>query len=104
MSKNNGLTNNGLDDLATVGTFETSRSYRNDRDFLTSINQELVKGYARKSVPQVTFDKMDICISGTMHHLTLGFLEFETILTHLISQLSPSLLMKHWNSLHWIQC
>ena len=52
-TKNNGLTNNGLDVLANVGMFETSRSYRNDRDFLASLAEHILKSYAKNSVPQV---------------------------------------------------
>ena len=52
-TKNNGLTNNGLDVLANVGVFETSRSYRNDRDFLASLAEHILKSYAKNSVPQV---------------------------------------------------
>ena len=65
-TKNNGLTNNGLDVLAVVGIFETSRSFRNDRDFLASLSDELLKSYARFSVPVITFDNMDISIANVM--------------------------------------
>ena len=78
-TKNNGLTNAGLDVLSQVGIFESSRSWRNDRDFLASISDTLLLSYARFSVPQVTFDNMDITISNVMHNMTLPFLEFETV-------------------------
>ena len=52
-TKNNGLTNDGLDVLANIGAFETSRSFRNDRDFLASLDESILKSYARTSVPQV---------------------------------------------------
>lgn len=75
--KSSGLTNAGLDSLATVGAAETSRSFRNDRDLLASISEEIVKQYARKFTPQFCFDNLDICINKVPHHLTLNFLEFE---------------------------
>ena len=78
-TKNNGLTNAGLDFLSQVGIFESSRTWRNDRDFLASISDSLLLSYARFSVPQVTFDNMDITISNVMHNMTLPFLEFETV-------------------------
>ena len=53
-TKTNGLTNEGLDALANVGAFETSRSFRNIRDFLASISEQVLKSHARSSVPQVT--------------------------------------------------
>ena len=52
-TKIHGLTNDGLDVLANVGLFETSRSFRNDRDFLASISENILKNYAQISVPQV---------------------------------------------------
>ena len=42
-TKTNGLTNNGLDVLASVGVFETSRSFRNDRDFLASLSENILQ-------------------------------------------------------------
>ena len=78
-AKLNGMTNTGVDDLAKAGIFETSRSFSNDRDFLASVSEELMKSYARQSIPQITFDNMDIKISHVLHHLTLSFLEFETV-------------------------
>ena len=77
-TKNHGLTNNGLDVLANVGVFETSRTFRNDRDFLASLSEQILQSYAKISVPQITFDNMDMCIANVMHHMTLSFLEFET--------------------------
>ena len=77
-TKSNGLTNTGLDVLATVGIFETSRSYRNDRDFLASLSEEILKSYAKIAVAQITFDNMDMSMGGVMHHMTLPILEFET--------------------------
>ena len=77
--KNNGLTNTGLDALANIGVFETSRTYRNDRDFLASLNEQILRSYAKISVPQITFDNMDLTISNVMHHMTLPYLEFETV-------------------------
>ena len=84
-TKNNGLTNMGLDVLANVGIFETSRSWRNDRDFLASLSDQILKSYARFSVAQVTFDNMDLVIANVMHHMTLPFLEFETLDTSSLS-------------------
>ena len=84
-TKNNGLTNNGLDVLAVVGIFETARSFRNDRDFLASLSDELLKSYARFSVPVITFDNMDISIANVMHNMTLPFLEFESLDTSMLS-------------------
>jgi hypothetical protein len=52
-TKTNGLTNNGLDVLANVGVFETSRSFRKDRDFLASLSENILQSYAQRSVPQV---------------------------------------------------
>ena len=52
-TKNHGLTNDGLDVLANIGALETSRSVRNDRDFLASLDESILKSYARISVPQV---------------------------------------------------
>ena len=76
-TKNNGITNNGLDLLANIGVFETSRSYRNDRDFLASLSDHILKSYAQFSVPHITFDNMDLSVGHVMHHMTLPFLEFE---------------------------
>ena len=76
-SKIHGLTNNALDTLAFAGIFETSRTYRNDRDFLAAISEHILNSYAKISVPQLTFDNMDMCIGQVMHHMTLPFLEFE---------------------------
>ena len=77
-TKNNGLTNNGLDLLANIGVFETSRTYRNDRDFLASLSEHILKSYAQISVPQITFDNMDMSVGNVKHHMTLPFFEFET--------------------------
>ena len=78
-TKTNGLTNAGLDVLAHAGIFETSRSWRNDRDLLASLSEEILKAHAKFFVPQITFDNMDLTIANIMHHMTLPFLEFETI-------------------------
>ena len=75
--RSSGLTNAGLDSLSSVGASETSRTFRNDRDLLASISEEIVKQYARKNIAQFTFDNLDICINKVQHHLTLNFLEFE---------------------------
>ena len=75
--KCSGLTNEGLDCLATVGAAETSRTFRNDRDFMASISDEILKSYAKTMIAQFTFDNLDIQINHTMHHLTLNYLEFE---------------------------
>ena len=75
--KSSGLTNSGLDSLASVGAAETSRTFRNDRDLLASISEEIVRQYARKYTPQFTFDNLDVCVNKVPHHLTLNFLEFE---------------------------
>ena len=77
MTKNNGTTNVGVDELAIVGITETSRSCRNDRDFLASLNDHILKSHAQTAVPQITFDNMDLTVGGVMHHMTLPFLEFE---------------------------
>ena len=76
-TKTNGITNSGLDILAHVGMFETSRSFRNDRDYLASINDDILKANARKNVPQITFDNLDLEVGNVMHQMTLSFLEFE---------------------------
>jgi hypothetical protein len=89
-TKTNGLTNSGLDVLANVGIFETSRSFRNDRDFLASLSENILKSYAQSSVPQITFDNMDMCIGNIMHHMTLSFLEFETEDTSHLSTMEKS--------------
>ena len=82
--KNNGLTNAGLDGQALMGYFETSRCWRNDRDLLASLSDQILKSYARFFIPHVTFDNMDISIANVMHNMTLPFLEFETVdTTHL---------------------
>ena len=75
--KCNGLTNEGLDCLATVGAAETSRSFRNMRDFMASISDEVLKSFARTMIAQFTFDNLDLVINHQPHHLTLNFLEFE---------------------------
>ena len=75
--KSSGLTNAGLDALASVGLAESSRSFRNDRDLLASISEEIVKQYAKNHTAQFCFDNLDININKTPHHLTLNFLEFE---------------------------
>ena len=75
--KCSGLTNEGLDFLATVGASETSRTYRNDRDFMASISDEILKSYAKTMIAQFTFDNLDMQINHRMHHLTLNYLEFE---------------------------
>ena len=82
--KSHGLTNEGLDCLASVGVVETSRSFRNCRDFLAGISDEVLKSYAKTMMAQFTFDNLDIQINHIMHHLTLNVLEFEqTATTHL---------------------
>ena len=75
--RSSGLTNAGLDSLSAVGVAETSRTFRNDRDLLASISEEIVKQYAKNQTAQFTFDNLDICINKIQHHLTLNFLEFE---------------------------
>ena len=75
--KSSGLTNSGLDSLASVGGAETSRSCRNDRDMLASISEEVLKQYAKSHVPQMCFDNMDIRLNNVDHHLTLNYYEFE---------------------------
>ena len=57
---------------------KTSRSYRNDRDFLASLSDHLLRSYAKVSVPQITFDNLDMTVGNIMHHMTLSYLEFET--------------------------
>ena len=52
-TKNHGLTNDGFDILANVGVLETSRTFRNDRDFLASLSNNILLSYAQRSVPQV---------------------------------------------------
>ena len=89
--RSSGLTNAGLDSMAFVGATETSRSFRNDRDLLASISEEIVKQYARKGTAQFTFDNLDICINKTLHHLTLNFLEFEPSITSDLRTESKSL-------------
>ena len=76
--KCNGLTNDGLDCMATLGAAETSRSFRNDRDFMASISDEILKSYAKTMM--FTFDNLDLQINHNPHHLTLNFLEFEQTL------------------------
>ena len=76
--KSCGLTNHGLDSFAAVGATVTSRSYRNDRDMLAGISEEIAKEYAKKGIPQFTFDNMALQINHTMHHFTLNFMEFES--------------------------
>ena len=66
--RNSGLTNKGLDSLAAIGVAETSRSYRNDRDAMASISEEILKNYAKSNVAQFTFDNLDIRINN-MNHL-----------------------------------
>lgn len=83
--KSNGLTNEGMDCLAAVGPVETSRSFRNGRDFLAGISDEILKSYGRNMMAQFTFDNLDIQINHTMHHLTLNYLEFEQTNTSHIS-------------------
>ena len=55
--KCNGMTNLGLDCQAPLGTSETSRAFRNDRDFLASISDELLKSYAKTMMAQAWFQK-----------------------------------------------
>ena len=86
-TKNSGLTNSGLDILSKVGVFETSRTWRNDRDLFASLSDEILRSHAKFSVSQVTFDNMDINIANVMHHMTLPFIEFEKVDTsHLSTQ------------------
>ena len=75
--RSSGLTNSGLDAHSPTGAVETSRSFRNCRDFTASISEEVLKQYAKKSVAQFTFDNLDIQINKVSHHLTLNILEFE---------------------------
>ena len=83
--KSSGLTNEGLDCLAAVGVVETSRTFRNGRDFLAGISDEILKSYARTMMAQFTFDNLDIQINHIMHHLTLNYLEFEQTTTFHLS-------------------
>ena len=89
--KNSGLTNTGLDSLASVGVTETSRSCRNDRDLVASIAEEVLKKYAKNHVPQMTFDNLDIAINGIAHHLTLNYHEFEQVDTDNLETKSKSI-------------
>ena len=89
--RSSGLTNSGLDSLSAVGVAVTSRSYRNDRDVMASISEEIEKQYAKKSVPQFTFDNMNIQINKVAHHLTLNILEFEQVDTTELSTEKKSL-------------
>ena len=79
--KSCGLTNQGLDSLAAVGASVTSRAYRNDRDMLAGVSEEIAKQYAKQAVPQYTFDNMDLQINHHMHHFTLNIMEFEILVT-----------------------
>lgn len=75
--KSCGLTNQGLDSLAVVGASVSSRAYRNDRDMFAGISEEIAKQYAKKGIPQFTFDNLDLQINHSMHHFTLNYMEFE---------------------------
>ena len=76
-----------MDWMSTLGAAETSRSFRNDRDFMASISDEILKSYAKTMMAQFTFDNLDMQINHNPHHLTLNFLEFEQTNT---SELSTS--------------
>ena len=97
--KSCGLTNQGLDSLAAVGAAVTSRSYRNDRDMLAGVSEEVAKQYAKKGVPQFTYDNMDLQINHHMHHFTLNFMEFEILKTANLStvSLTKSEMLKFFN-------
>ena len=86
--KCNGLTNVGLDCHGRVGLTESARAFRNDRDFMASINDEVFKSYAETMMAQFTFDNLDIQVNHTLHHLTLNFLEFEQADTSALSTAS----------------
>ena len=75
--KCNGLTNEGLDAMAAVGAGETSRTFRNDRDFMASIADEILKCYAKTMTAQFCFDNLDLMLNHRMHNLTLNYREFE---------------------------
>ena len=62
-----GLTYEGLDDLAILGVTETGRSLRNQKEFLASISLDLVKSAASQYPYQSTIDNL-----GRMLHLKKG--------------------------------
>ena len=56
-----GLVSEGTDGLAALGVTETSRSLRNNKDFLAGISPELVKSAAQRFPHQSTIDNLGKC-------------------------------------------
>ena len=72
-----GLSNEGLDFAAMTGMVQTSRSARDQRDFLASISWSLISNQARQYPHQATLDNLDFKRNDLMHHMTLCFIEVE---------------------------
>ena len=89
--RSSGLTNSGLDALSAIGFSETSRSHRNNRDYMASLSEGVLKNYAKSSVPQFTFDNLDFNMNSMNHHMTLNILEFEQSVTSHLDTRATSL-------------
>ena len=86
-----GITNEGLDTLAVLGVTESSRSVRNQKDFLAGISSELVRSTARDYPHQSTIDNIDLKIDDVSHHMTLEYIELEKICTKNLRTVDKSL-------------
>ena len=86
-----GITNEGLDTLAVLGVTESSRSLRNQKDFLAGISSELVKSAAKSYPHHSTIDNIDLKIDEVSHHMTLEYIEVEQFCTKNLSTGDKSL-------------
>ena len=75
--RSGGLSNEGLDLAAMTGMVQTSRSAREQRDFLASISWSLISSQASQFPHQATLDNLDFKRNDLMHHMTLCFIEVE---------------------------
>ena len=71
------MSNEGLDLAAMTGMVQTSRSAREQRDFLASISWSLISSQASQFPHQATLDNLDFKRNDLMHHMTLCFIEVE---------------------------
>ena len=98
-AKTNCLTNTGVDDFSKLGFLESSRSYQRDKEFLAAISEDILKRYAQTSVPQITFDNMDLGRVSIKHCMEYWSDQIEKIVATInsifsLSQGAPKLHMR----------
>ena len=69
-----GITSEGVDALATLGVTESSRSLRNQKDFLAGISTELVKSSATSFPHQSTVDNIGKMLNILLFDVKVGMI------------------------------